>query len=388
MSIITAIENRLLRTPASGNYLRFIDGLRFLAIVPVILQHSNDRLFKYGNVQPLSDLEDVFSFLISRGTIGVFLFFAISGFVLTLPYGQKIREIRYKEYLVKRLRRIEPPYLFWMSVFALILWLKSTYPQDQLFTHYLATITYTHQAFFQDYSWINPVAWSLEVEIQFYLLAPFLAKGYFAIHSIPKRRLLLGALVVGWILIQQVFGWHLLPWKPSLLGYFQHFLIGMLAADFYLNGLKTGVSAWIWDLLAIPLGLVMAFTWTDDLGKTLLFNLSLLLLMIASWKGNKFKHFLSYTWVAIIGGMCYTTYLTHLPLLELMYSMIGNFGQSSGYIGQLSISLLIVLPLILLSSMIFYVLLEQPFMKPFEELKISLGWKKAVTAVFSGKTNN
>jgi len=388
MSIITAIENRLLRTPASGNYLRFIDGLRFLAIVPVILQHSNDRLFKYGNVQPLSELEDFFSFLISRGTIGVFLFFAISGFVLTLPYGQKVREIKYKEYLVKRLRRIEPPYLFWMSVFALILYLKSTYPQDQLFTHYLATITYTHQAFFQDYSWINPVAWSLEVEIQFYLLAPFLAKGYFAIHSIPKRRLLLGALVVGWILIQQVFGWNLLPWKPSLLGYFQHFLIGMLAADFYLHGLKTGISAWIWDLLAIPLGLVMAFTWTDDLGKTLLFNVSLLLLLIASWQGNIFKQFLSYTWVAIIGGMCYTTYLTHLPLLELMYSLIGDLGHSSGYFGQLSISLLIVLPLILLSSMIFYVLLEQPFMKPLNEFKINLGWKKVLTAVFSGKTHN
>lgn len=386
MSLLSRIENHLLRVPASGNYLRFIDGLRFLAIVPVVLQHSNERLFKYGKVGSLEGVEDFVSFLISRGTVGVFLFFAISGFVLTIPYGQKVREIRYKEYLVKRLRRIEPPYLFWMSVFALILWAKSIYPPEQLFTHFLATITYTHQLFFQEYSWINPVAWSLEVEIQFYLLAPFLARGYFVISSLRRRRILLVLFILGWIVMQHLIGWHLYPWKASLLGHFQHFLIGMLAADFYLHGLKMSVSSWIWDVIAIPLCLVMAFTWTDELVKTLLFNFSLLLLLIAAWKGNFFKQFLSFTWVAIIGGMCYTTYLIHLPLLELAYSLIGDFGHSSGYIGQLSISLLLVLPMILLSSIICYVLLERPFMKPLTSLRLEIGWRK-VTAVFNGKTH-
>lgn len=384
MNLISKIQGLLLRTPASGNYLKFIDGLRFLAIVPVILQHSNERLHKYGNLSQLSAGEDFISFLISRGTIGVFLFFAISGFVLTLPYGQKTREIRYSEYLVKRLRRIEPPFLFWMGVFALVLWLKSTYPSDQLFTHFLATITYTHQVFFQEYSWINPVAWSLEVEIQFYLLAPFIAKGYFSLSSAFRRRALLVGFIGGWILLQHLVGWHLQPWKASLLGHLQHFLIGMLAADFYLNPFKTKIPEKAWDLLAIPLMLVMAFSWTDDLWKTMVFNLALLLLIMASWKGRLFNQFLSITWVAIIGGMCYTIYLTHLPLLELAYSFIGNFGYSSGYLGQLSISLILVLPMILLSSMIFYRWIEQPFMKPSSSTKEALNLN-SLAALFRGK---
>jgi peptidoglycan/LPS O-acetylase OafA/YrhL len=105
---------------------------------------------------------------------------------------------------------------------------------------------------------------------------------------------------------------------------------------------------------------------------------------MASWKGRLFNQFLSITWVAIIGGMCYTTYLTHLPLLELAYSFIGNFGYSSGYLGQLSISLILVLPMILLSSMIFYRWIEQPFMKPSSSTKEAINLN-SLAALFRGK---
>lgn len=364
MKFLQQIQTLLLRTPASGQYLRFIDGLRFLAIFPVVLQHANERLAKYGNLGNLSLTEDFISFLISRGTIGVFLFFAISGFVLTLPFAKNSGTFSYKQYLAKRLRRIEPPFLFWMSIFALVLWVKATYGLDELLLHYLATVTYTHQLFFQEYSWINPVAWSLEVEIQFYLLAPFLAMAYFSFSSIGKRQLGIAVLILLWILLQHFLGWHLYPWKASILGHFQHFLVGMLAADLFVNPRKVQVPSWVWDILPLPLALGMAFTWTDELGKTLLFELMLLLLLIASWKGHTFKKFLSLTWIAIVGGMCYTTYLTHLPLLEAAYSFIGDFGHSTGYLGQLSISLILVLPMILFSSIVFYRWIEQPFMKP------------------------
>jgi peptidoglycan/LPS O-acetylase OafA/YrhL len=50
--------------------------------------------------------------------------------------------------------------------------------------------------------------------------------------------------------------------------------------------------------------------------------------------------------------------------MEAMYSFIGDFGHSSGYLGQLSISLILVLPMILLSTIVFYRWIEQPFMKP------------------------
>lgn len=364
MGAFQKIQSSLIRKPASGQYLVFIDGLRFLAIFPVVLQHANERLAKYGSLNTFTTTEDFISFFISRGTIGVFLFFAISGFVLTLPFAKSAGKFSYKNYLTKRLRRIEPPFLFWMSVFALVLWVKATYGPGELLLHYLASITYTHQWFFQEYSWINPVAWSLEVEIQFYLLAPFLAIGYFSLSSVSKRQVGLFLFILLWIVFQHALGWHLHPWKASILGHFQHFLVGMLAADLFVNPQFGKIPEWIWDVLPIPLAIGMAFTWTDELVKTIVFESMLLLLILASWKGVGFKKFLSLTWVAIIGGMCYTTYLTHLPLLEAFYSFIGDFGHSSGYLGQLTISLILVLPLVLFSSIVFYRWIEQPFMKP------------------------
>ena len=107
----------------------------------------------------------------------------------------------------------------------------------------------------------------------------------------------------------------------------------------------------------------MAYTWTEEFGKTLMMNGALLVLFLAAIKGRYFAKLLSLKWITIIGGMCYTIYLIHLPLLELLYSFIGSFGQSTSWSLQLSISLIIALPLVLLSSMIGYKTIEQPFMK-------------------------
>lgn len=366
MAKLIAFYNSLLRSPNSGKYIPFIDGFRFLAIVPVILQHANERLLKYSQTATQqSGWEQMLSFLISRGTIGVFIFFAISGFVLTLPYAKGNRKLSYKTYISRRLTRIEPPFLFWISFFALVLFLQSNLGLGEVIKHYLATITYTHSIFYGEYSIINPVAWSLEVEIQFYLIAPFIALLYFNQADGFVRRAFLIIFLVAYITFQHTLGWNLHPLKATLLGHLQHFLIGMLSADLYVNR-KTidRIKPWVWDVLAPTLLLIMAFTWTEEYAKTLVFNLALILLLLAGFKGHYFTKFLSFKWVTIIGGMCYTIYLVHLPLLELFYSVIGQFGYSSPYWLQLSISLIIAIPIVLFSSMIFFRTIEQPFMKP------------------------
>jgi peptidoglycan/LPS O-acetylase OafA/YrhL len=138
----------------------------------------------------------------------------------------------------------------------------------------------------------------------------------------------------------------------------------MLVADLYKNE-----TSWvkkkhlIWDLIAPICLIIMAYTWTEELGKTVLLNVALLGLFLAAIKGRIFPTLLSLRGITIIGCMCYTIYLIHLPLLEILYSFIGNIGQSTSWGVQLSLSLLIAFPLVLLSSMIGYKLIEQPFMK-------------------------
>lgn len=363
MKKLIGFFSSLKRDTAGKRYLPIVDGIRFMAIIPVVILHASERLERYV-IPPTAGFEEELSYLISRGAVGVMIFFALSGFILSLPFAKHNASFSYKTYLTRRLTRLEPPYIFWMTLFALIFLFKSQIGLVELSGHYLASIFYVHNIVYGEFSIINPVAWSLEVEIQYYLFAPFLAMLYFRFTDLKSRRVLLVCLTVFFIIIQHVNGWQLLPVRASILGQLQHFMVGLLMADVYVNAPKWHAKKNIlWDLIGIISIVTLLFTWTEELGKSLIFMVALLGLFAATLKGKGFHAVLTYKWIAIIGGMCYTIYLTHLPLLELTYSLIGKFGYSSPYWVQLTISLIITIPLVVLSSMIFYKYIEQPFMR-------------------------
>lgn len=363
MKRLTQFIESLKRDTAGKRYLPFVDGIRFMAIIPVVILHASERLERYV-IAPTPGFEQELAYVISRGAVGVMIFFALSGFILSLPFAKHYASFSYKNYLTRRLTRLEPPYIFWMTLFALVFLMKSQLGFLDVSSHYLASIFYVHNIVYGEFSAINPVAWSLEVEIQYYLLAPFLAMFYFRLVDIKARRLLLICLTVLFIMAQHLNGWQLLPIRASILGQLQHFMVGLLMADVYVNAPKWhGKKNLLWDLIGVVSILTLMFTWTEELGKSLLFMIGLIGLFAAALKGKIFNRVLTYQWVAIIGGMCYTIYLTHLPLLELTYSLIAKFGYSSPYWVQLTISLIIAIPLVVFSSMIFYKYIEQPFMR-------------------------
>lgn len=363
MQKVIQFFNSLKRDTSGKRYLPFVDGIRFMAIIPVVMLHASERLERYV-VSPTTGFEQELAYVISRGAVGVMIFFALSGFILSLPFANQYSSFSYKSYLGKRLTRLEPPYIFWMTLFGIIFLLKSQLGFIEISGHYLASIFYVHNIAYGEFSVINPVAWSLEVEIQYYLLAPFLAMSYFRLPDLKYRRLLLLCLTTLFIMFQHVNGWQLLPARASLLGQLQHFLVGLLMADIYVNSPKWHKTKNLfWDTVGLISIVTLMFTWTEELGKSLIFMLALIGVFTAALKGKLFHRVLTYHWIAIIGGMCYTIYLTHLPLLELVYSLIGKFGYSTPYWVQLTISLIIAIPLVLLSSMIFYKFIEQPFMR-------------------------
>lgn len=362
--------------PLSGkNYLPFVDGIRFLAIAPVVILHANERFIRYVYGEELNGGAEQVSYLLSRGAIGVMIFFALSGFVLAIPFAEQAKTFTYKNYLKRRLFRLEPPYLFWMSLFAMVFFLQSGESLMNVLKHWLGSIFYVHNIVYGEFSIINPVAWSLEVEIQYYLIAPFLAMAYYRLDNKKRRRWLLVFCIAFFIVIQHQFGWQFQPIRASLLGQLQHFLVGLLASDFFVNEKKwIQKQRHIYDVLGFIAIIAMMFTWTDDMWKAITFSISLFVFFIATLKGVYFHKLLSIRWVAIIGGMCYTIYLTHLPLLELYYSLIAKVGISSSYLVGLSISLIIAIPLVLFSSMIFYQTIERPFMKQIPLIDFRQKW--------------
>lgn len=146
-----------------------LDGLRALAIVPVVWHHATPY-----------PLEGV----LGRGPLGVDLFFAVSGFLITtllLREREATGRIALGPFWVRRSLRIFPLYYLVLGLFVLhAVFLRATGPVR---THFLASVpfyaTYTSN-WLVDWNVGHPIvfafAWSLATEEQFYLFWPWLLR--------------------------------------------------------------------------------------------------------------------------------------------------------------------------------------------------------------------
>ena len=117
------INLEYLRRKSSQRYIPEIDALRFFAIIPVMLVHFSGALLTYNENfdRAIIDQENAFRHALITGNTGLYLFFAISGFILTLPFIAKDRsQFRFKNYYLRRLVRIEPPYLIAITMFFIV----------------------------------------------------------------------------------------------------------------------------------------------------------------------------------------------------------------------------------------------------------------------------
>ena len=157
-----------------------IDGLRSIAIASVVLFHAagNFRFYALGGQKsyPGAAANALDAFL-KTGEYGVPLFFAISGFILGLPFASRYlvggKPVNLGKYLWRRVTRLEPPYFFALGVLFAINVVENQGFEN--FPNLLASMFYVHNFAYGEPSAILVVAWSLEVEVQFYLCMPVLA---------------------------------------------------------------------------------------------------------------------------------------------------------------------------------------------------------------------
>ncbi len=362
------LPDRLSRVTSGGRFIGEIDGLRFLAIFPVLIQHMSERVQAYS---PLDfhgvNESNMVAYTASRGFIGVYLFFMISGFVLALPFGahylQEAKKIPLKSYFWRRVTRLEPPYIFLMTLFFLILVLFRNVPFPELFPRYLASIFYLHNIIYRDFTPVNPVAWSLEIEVQFYILAPFLASLFFRTKNTWLRRLILTGSILILLVLQQQFIWYLLPYRLTIVGNLHLFLAGFLLADVYLTDWKKGIThSRIWDLVMLVALPLPFFVWSHDFFNWLVFPFLLVLLIIGIFRGVYFNRFFTNKWITSIGGMCYTIYLIHLPVAEFVIRITRNWTAGESFTLNLLFQLAIYLPIVFGASVVVFLLLEKPCM--------------------------
>lgn len=144
MPPIHAIRDVTEKRPHSGPNLDALDGVRGLAVLMVVASHCN----ALG--------------LARHGAVGVWLFFALSAFLLTMPFLARpdgvLAPARIRSYAARRLRRILPAYYTVLGV-------TFFWAQGEPYT--LAR----HLLFLEG----NGILWTIPQEMLFYLVLPLLA---------------------------------------------------------------------------------------------------------------------------------------------------------------------------------------------------------------------
>jgi peptidoglycan/LPS O-acetylase OafA/YrhL len=157
-----------------------MDGLRCVAIAMVILFHLNGYLLAKSALhhsEP-SLQSDWLAQIAFVGFRGVELFFVISGFILGLPFAahhlNDAPPVNLRKYYLRHLTRLEPPYFVTVALlFVLALWVQGK-TAAALYPHLAASLFYLHNLIYGTPSPAIGVAWSLEIEVQFYVLVPLL----------------------------------------------------------------------------------------------------------------------------------------------------------------------------------------------------------------------
>ena len=362
------ILDRMRRVTRDGRWIPEIDGLRFLAIAGVLIFHLGGELqTRSGRFVAIEPRYRLMFDTLGNGDRGVRLFFVISGMILAMPFARQWlaagKKVSLRKYYLRRVTRLEPPYLLSVVMFMLLVTVYSPGAARGLIPHALASAVYLHNVIFGTVTPVNAVSWSLEIEIQFYVLAP-LAMQLFRVPGKALRRGVFAALIAGAGVAQ-------LPFMTddrivdSLLFYVQYFLAGLLVADVFVLDLPQLRSSWWWDAMGlIGLGCMLGLN-RDFVAAHAVLPFSMALLILSTMRSHVLRRCLNRPWIAVTGGMCYSIYLLHFQLIAVFFKVTRRFiFPQLDFLGNFLVQCVVMMVPVLALCVGFYLLVERPCMDP------------------------
>lgn len=306
------------------HYRPEIDGLRALAVLPVILFHGGIQVF-------------------GGGFVGVDIFFVISGYLITSILLVEIAEgkFSFSSFYERRARRILPA-LFFMMIFCMpFSWLLMMPHELKGFSQSLVAVStfsanvyfWISTGYFETVAELRPLlhTWSLAVEEQFYLLFPVMlllglrwGKAIF-IFSIVIISLISLILAQHYSEVKPAFAFYLLPTRAWEL------LVGSVIA-FYFHKNQHRISSSILTVLGSILGILLIvfsifgyskftpypsfYTISPVLGTALF----ILFASRENWVGKIFSSEI----LVSIGLISYSLYLWHQPVFVYTRLWLGS----------------------------------------------------------------
>jgi peptidoglycan/LPS O-acetylase OafA/YrhL len=301
---------------------------RFIAALSVVLFHGRYQW-------------DVLSYLpmLTAGPTAVGYFFVLSGFVMALAYYRPGVPFDFRSYWLARFSRIYPIYILAFALTCLhYLDLLSKIKPPKVWAN-----VFLYQAWMPDYALsFNIAAWSLSVEVFFYLLLPLLL--LWAMQRSTKQVIWFS--FGFWMLSQLVHSFllnRLMPGAENFLAYFplfhlNAFLFGLAGGIWYL----TYSSHWVLSqalnrvCLIVALGTILLLlslraylpTFPDSfsLDVGLLSPLFLVIILTLAWDSSRLSRVLSHPWMVTLGDSSYALYILHVPIRWLIEDVLALTG--------------------------------------------------------------
>jgi peptidoglycan/LPS O-acetylase OafA/YrhL len=246
-------------------------------------------------------------------------------------------------------------------LFALALWAQGK-TAAALYPHLGTSLCYLHNVIYGTQSSVIGVAWSLEIEVQFYVLVPLLTL-LFAVRNQRLRRLSLVGLTLAILSAQPLLLRHSPRLSLSILAYLQFFLIGFLLADVFLTDWKSAPQRSLyWDLAALAGWPLLFIALRSDTLAHWLFPYLLFFLYFAAFRGLLINRFFSNPWITAIGGMCYSIYLIHYEVISAVGRFTRRISEGSPYWIYLLVQLVVVGSSIVIICGVYFLILEKPCM--------------------------
>lgn len=312
-------------------YLHALTGLRFVAVMSIVLYH-------YGGSY-LSGAPWWVTSIIGRGNVWVSLFFILSGFVLHYAYVGPRRpkddtapSAQTPKFYLARLARLYPVYLISFAL-ALPLYLANllifksapTSPSDViavLVGNLLLLQAWLHPQWIpDDPNVLNPASWALSVEVFFYVIFPWIGSRLAKLRAAYAVLLAIGVYLA--IPASALLGLSVaLPYLPIL--HLPEFVLGLLVGRLFL-AFRDGGNRWVTTgaagaslvaIAAVPAVILLSSNpkWDTALVVPIF---SLLVLALAHGSGWLARA-LSLPIMRSLGDASYAIFILHMPLMAWM----------------------------------------------------------------------
>lgn len=356
------------------DYIAGIDHIRAFASLLAVFHHSYWLIHRKWDPPGLTHdtwivTDNPLWSLTIEVHIVVTMFFVLSGFLFSLVGAG--REIRYLPFMRNRVLRVFPVYI------AVLMFGMAVFPERVTWVGFISSATVLSNSIAALNLWpVSTTFWTVAIELQFYLIFPFLNTFLNREGAKPLLYLLAFAVVlrlVGFAIgnsVRDMNYWHL----P---GRIDAFLLGMLLARVHLRYKLADRTPW----LIIP-GLVALFGCTFTLNH------------IGGWPAQAWWKalwptveaiacvifvpcYLSFSRVlprllsrlfAFLGSLSFSTYLCHFMVMQALYDHgilldLHNALGWSAHADALANTTLVIIPASLFVSYLAFNGIEAPFMR-------------------------